>query len=575
MRETQVITPVERTEPEEGVYVFDLGQMIAGYPQLTLTGPRGATVELRGGERLNDEGAVRGIHYYDASTNWWRYTHDGAGTATWTPGHSYGGFRYIQVEGYPGVPTKDDVRGVVMHTPVEVGDDGGFTCSNELIAQLHKNTRWAMLNCLHSIHEDTPTWEKLGWTETQHELADSLSANFDMPRFWRKFLRDARDSQFDNGDIPYVVPHEGRPTWSHTTNDPGWDGAMVLAAWHAYEWIGDRQLLADHYDAMAKYVRFVKRNAEDGLIVRTGLGDWAAPGRDRSEGAGIVSTATYYRSTEIMAEAARVLGKPDDAARYEKLRKQIKTAFNEAFYRPEKQIYATGRVDDYRQTSNLYPLAFDIVKEANRDAVAKNLAKAIRANDNNLSVGAHGLRHLCPVLSEHGYHELAYKIVTQEDYPSWGHWLNNDVTALLEFWELEARSRTHDFLGSVDEWFFQYLAGIRRPIEPAFKKARIKPQIPAELDQASASVQTIRGTLAVAWQKTEEGLRLDLTVPANTTVEFWMPLTDGDTITETREHVYRPAEEAPGITHRRDEEGYRVYELGGGAYTFRASQHSQ
>jgi alpha-L-rhamnosidase len=572
MAAVRTVTPDERSEPAPGVYVVDLGEMVAGYPRVTVDGAAGSAVELRCGERLADDGTVSEITFDGAAHNEWVYVADGTGPATWSPRFTYGGFRYVQVTAAAGEPTIEDIAGVVVHTTVEANDTGAFACSNDLVEGIHENTRRAMLNCLHGIHEDTPTWEKLGWTETHHEMAGSLSANFSMTRFWEKFLQDVRDSQLPDGDLPYVVPHDGIPfdnmvEGPGARNDPGWDGALVLVAWHAYRWTGDRRILDDHYAAMTDYVDFVA-GAADGPLVETGLGDWARPTELDDEGPGIVSTATFYRCADIVAETARLLGHHDDAERYAALASDIRTAFNEAFYDPDRQVYETGAVDGYRQTSNLYPLAFDIVREENRDAVVENLVEQIRDGGYNPRVGAHGLRHLCPVLSAHGYHDVAYEVVTQRDYPSWGHWLEHGVTGLLEYWQLDARSRTHDFLGSVDEWFVQYLAGIREPLTAGFERARVKPLVPADLEGASATVDTVRGPLSSSWRQTDTGLELDVTVPGNTTVELWLPAAERARV---REGGTRPAEDATGVTQLRSTADAVVYELGSGTYSFAAN----
>ena len=582
------IEPVEMWEPESGVYVYDLGQMIAGWPELTINGERETQVTLREGEKLNDDNTVEKIDYA-AKSLWQEYVLKGDGTETWEPRFTYGGFRYIQIEGYPGEPPLDAIRGKVVHTTVDKGETGEFDCSNNLLNKLHENTRWAMLNNLHGQHTDSPTWEKLGWTETNIELAETLSANFSMERFWEKFLQDCRDSQLDDGNIPYVVPHEGVAFEGFgARNDPGWDAATVILAWHAYQYTGDLRFLEEHYESMKRYVRFVQTQAENGTIVRTGLGDWASPaGSQPPEGPAIVSTSCYYRSIDIISKAADLLGYDNEKESFNSIRQEIKTTFNNEFLNTSSNIYRTGETDEYRQTSNLYPLTFDIVPESYREAVAANLAYNVRDTENgHLNTGAHGLRHLLPVLSEHGYHDVAYTVATQTTYPSQGYWLENDITALLEFWPMDARSRTHDFLGSIDEWFYQYLAGIRNPIEPGFKQVKFAPKPTDDLNHAQASIETVRGTVASAWERTEtpgrarthDGLTLNVTIPGNATGTVRVPTLGGDKVRvrESRRTIWINGHQAgrnnPGVKGVERDGDAVVVEVGSGDYEFELEQ---
>ena len=586
------IDPVEMWEPEDGVYVFDLGQMIAGWVELTVDGERGTQVTLREAEKLNDDGTVEKIDYA-AETLWQEYVLSGEGTDVWEPSFTYGGFRYVQIENYPGEPTLDSIKGKVIHTAVDEGETGSFTSSNKLLNQIDENTRWAKLNNLHGQHTDSPTWEKLGWTEHTLEMGPTMMRNFSMDRFLIKFFRDCRDSQVDNGNIPYVVPHHAEEVFSGwppaAANDPGWDGATVLTAWHVYQYTGDQQLLRKHYKSMKKYVRFVQRNTENGTIVRTGLGDWNSPGHEGvpPEGPAILSTSIFYKSAKIMSEAANILGKPQESAEFNQLSEEIRVDFNNEFFSESNSIYSTGQIDDYRQTSNIYPLAFNIIPESHRGAVVENLVQDVRVRQNgHLNTGAHGTKHLFPVLSEHGYHDLAYEVATQTTYPSWGHWIENGMTSLLENWELEGRSRNHDFFGSVVEWFYRYLAGIRKPQKPGFKRIEIAPKPTTDLDHAEASIETVRGTIACNWKRTEsrgrgrnqDGVSLETTIPGNANATVRIPTLDGEKVRvrESRRTIWINGHQVgrnnPGVKSVERDGDAVVVKVGSGDYQFELEQ---
>lgn len=538
MKITDTVEPVEMWEPEDGVFVYDLGQMIAGWPELTVDGPSGATVDLTLAEQLEDDNTVEEISWSDLEHGRYKYTLDGDGGETWTPRFTYTGFRYVQVEGYPGEPDPDSVAGKVLHTVIDEGVESDFTSSNQLFNQIHENTRWAYLNNMHSIPTDTPVWEKLGWTADALTTAETGMYNFDMPRFWRKWLRDIRDSQLDNGDVPHVAPNEGLVFggWGGK-NDPGWDAAYPMVAWWAYQYYGDERFLEEHYDGLKEYVRFVRDNSEDGRIVRTGLGDWMTPNGDNL--VPIVNTAYYHRSAAIVAEAAETLGHDADKDAFSQLRDEIRTAFNDAFFDASRSTYQLESDRPYRQTANVLPLAFGLVPDGHEQAVADNLAtNVVEEHDGHLDTGLHGVTYLLDVLSEYGHHDVAYTVANQTTHPSWGYWIKQGMTSLLEEWNLEARSRNHHFLGAIDEWFYQYLAGIREPAEPGFEHVEIAPLPVGDLDQAEATTETVRGSITASWRRVEtpgtsrtrDGLVLEAVVPGNTTATVRIPTLDGEKV---------------------------------------------
>lgn len=585
----QTIQPDDVSEPEPGTYVFDLGQMIAGRVELTVSGERGTTVTMTEGEKLADDGTVEEITFGGSEFLKQQYTLKGEDTETWEPAFSYGGFRYVQLEDFPGAPTTDSIEAKVIHTAVNEDVESQFSSSNELLDQIHENTRWAMLNNLHSVHTDTPTWEKLGWTETNIEMGESLTYNFSMPRFWTKFLEDCADNQLESGDLHYVVPSPD--TYSINIgdrNDPGWDAAYPFVTWLMYEYYGDERVLNEHYENLKRYIEYVESEAEDGVIVRTGLGDYKSPGHQfPPEGPAIASTAVYYRAAEIVADIAELLGEEEDESELRELSEEIQTAFNDDFFDPGTSTYSTGEADEYRQASNVLPLAFDLVPDGQEAAVAENLAENVmETNDGHLDIGSLALPYLLPVLTEHGYEDVAYTIATRTTYPSWGHWIENDVTALLESWELDARSRTHDFKGSVDEWFFQYLAGIREPAEPGFERVVIAPTIPSDLQRASATTETVRGPITSRWERTEpsgsgrsgDGLSLEVTIPGNSTSTVEIPTMGGQKI-RLREggrtiwnNGNRTRPDHPGVESVARDGDRILVEVGAGEYDFALEQ---
>ncbi|RJT07886.1 alpha-L-rhamnosidase [Halococcus sp. IIIV-5B] len=579
VRIQDTITPVDRSSPEDDVFVFDMGVMIAGWTRLTVDGPEGTEVRISMGEKLDDDGTV--IHSwspgYPEPIQDDTYILRGNGTETWEPSFSYKGFRYVQIEGYPGTPSGEEIQGVLAHTDLEAGDDSDFSCSNELLNRIHENTRRALLNNHHGVPQDTPVYEKNGWTGDAQAMAVTAMYNFDMARFYQKWLRDLRDAQFDSGEVPVIVPtsdwsYENAPGWPAVQGPtPGWDAAYFIIPWVMYQYNGDKRVLQHHYQSMKIYLQWFE-SYFDGYVPEMGLGDWATPGEKEVP---ITATSYYYRELDILAAIASTLGYSDESDKYNEKKRLVADAFNDGFYDSSSESYGTDDVDSYVQTSNILPLAFGMVPEDRVDSVVDSLVNDIeREHDGHLFTGLFGTKHILPVLTRHGHHDLAYTVATQTTYPSWGHWVVNGMTALLEYWPLDARSRDHHFLGTIDEWFYQYLAGIREPVEPGFKRIKIAPKPVADLESAGGRVDTIHGVIDSEWELTADGLALAVTIPWNTTGEIWIPTLGGDPTsvrvdgTNIWEDGSRTAKEVCGVNCVGRENEWIVVDVNSGSFSF-------
>lgn len=587
-----VVEPVSVTELDDGGYVFDLGVLIAGWVELTVDGPAGTEVTLTQAEKLHDDGTVNNDNQHipePMQTD--TYVLSGEGTETWEARFSYKGVRYVQVEGYPGTPTVENLRGKAVHTRIDEDAESGFECSNELLNRIHGNNHRAFLNNMHGVPTDSPTFEKNGWTGDALVTAEKGIYNFDMARFWRKWLRDCRDAQADapevtgeEGNLPVIVPTSdwGYGGW---TPDPAWQSAFVLIPWWCYRYYGDRRFLEANYEGMAQYMTYLEGHADNG-VVRAGLGDWASPGNPGQppEAPDVVSTCYYYRDAEVMAEVAAILGNNGDASMYVALAEEIREGLNaeyldksEGYYR-SRQRGGDAWLDEYRQTDNVMPLAFGMVPDEHESAVVANLvADVTETRDGHLNTGCHGTKFLLPVLTEYGHHDVAYAVATATDHPSWGYWIENDMTALLEFWELDARSRSHHFLGTVDEWFYKYLAGVRVD-EPGFERVRIEPVLHDDLDWVDAQVDTVRGTVASNWTQDVNGVILDVTIPGNTTADVRIPTFGGEEVRvqEDGETIWESGQpsgaDRPGIETIERVDDRIAVAVGGGAYRFELQQ---
>lgn len=536
MRAVDTVLPVEISEPADGVYVFDFGEMIAGWTQLTVDAPTGTELTLVHAEKLDEDGFVDVMQgHVEAQLQTDEYVCAGDGVETWAPQFSYRGFRFVQVEGLPEPPDPELLTGVSVHSNIEAGWDSDFDCDDDLLTRIHANARRGLLNNVHGIPTDSPTYEKNGWTGDVQVTAEAILYNFDAARFYEKWLDDCADAQQADGELPPIVPtsdwgYEGSPIGGMSGPFPGWDGAYIFLPWSMYRHFGDRGVLERHYDGMRRLVEFYEDRAE-AFVIEVGLGDWLPPGSGITadtmkppEGPAITSTAYFYRMAEVVAETATVLGRHEDADRYANLADEIGTAFHERFWDTDRGCYRTGETEAYRQTSNVFPLAFGIVPESNERQVVDRLVEDVmETHDGHLNTGFHGTKYLLPTLAAYGHVDVAYEIASRDTHPSWGYWIvENDATALYESWELHSRSRDHPSYGSIDAFFYGTLAGIT-PAEPGYQRVRIRPHLPEALNAAGATVETVRGIVASVWERTDDGVRLEVRIPGNATGKVYVP----------------------------------------------------
>ncbi len=525
--------PVRLTNPKRGVYVYDFGQTFTGWTRLGMKGPKGATVALMYSERLwAHSGQVdKTNHPVPAQTDYYTLKGDPAGE-TYEPRFTFHPFRYLQVEGFPGTPTLGDIEGKVARSAVERSVQ--FTSSNALLNKIHDMTFWTIENALYGMFMDEPHREPFAYLEPG-ETPANLYSRFFMPMLWTKWLTDVQDEQTATGDIPVCIPNYPR----HKAFDAAWSGNYPVAVWFLYQYYNDRRLLAAHYDSMRRWLEYLNTVAGSGRIMRKGTwGDHMLagihPGEDRylsnETPPELVWTGYYYLNADLVARAARALGKDDDARTYAGLAEDIKTAFNRTWLNAETSQYASGS-----QTGNLFALALGVVPEANRRAVAANVARDIKEKySGHLHVGHLGVASMMEALVDNGLGELLYGVVNQPTYPGWGYMVNQGGTTIWEAWsrfmEWPRRGESMSMFGTVMEFFYGGLAGIKGPscfgprfMEPGFKHARIEPLIPKNLQHARASVKTVAGTIASSWSKVKGALVLKVTIPVNTRATVSVP----------------------------------------------------
>ncbi|MEE6294487.1 family 78 glycoside hydrolase catalytic domain [Georgenia wangjunii] len=567
VRIVETLTPTQVTEPSPGVYVAHLPRQVAGWARISVEGPAGAQVQLRYGERLLADGNLdssSGFSGGDFQTD--RYTLAGTGEPeVWEPSFSYKGFAYVEITGWPGdAPTVDDIEGRLLHT--DVARTGSFSSSTELFDTIHDAAIVTVLNNFHHLPTDTPMYEKNGWTGDAQLGTELFLRNLDVHAFLRKWLGDVSDSRDEQGRPALIAPDPDW-NWGDAMVSPTWHSAYVLIPWWLYEYTGDTDILAEHYEGIVRYVELEHATAV-GNISSTGLGDYLPPDAvgNPPEDMRVSATAYVYLMTQTAADMAEVLG---DDAKAESLRAEaaeIAAAFNAKFYDAQGQVYrdavpAAGTTG-YRQTHNVLALAFGLVPDGEEQAVADNLARDIvEVRGSHLWTGVLGTKYLLPVLTQYGHGDLAYTVATQTDFPSWGRWFAEGSTSLWEHWG-DYRSRNHYFLGgTIDDWFYEDLAGLR-VLEPAYRSFAVAPQLVGGMTHAAASTTTPYGPVDVAWERDGDELTLTVHVPVGTTAEVSVPVAEGQ--------VVREGGEADGVEALGTADGAARFRVGSGDYVFRA-----
>jgi hypothetical protein len=557
------------TQPQSGVFVYDLGQNFAGWPELSVQGTAGSTVKLTPGELLSG-GKVSQAS--SGSPVWFSYTLKGSGTEVWHPRFSYTGFRYVQVEGavpadqaagFPGKPQIASLTGKFIYASAE--NVGRFTSSDQDLSKIHALILAAVRSNLQNIITDCPHREKLGWLETSHLLFPSIMFNYDVAAFYEKFIRDARDAQTSSGLVPDIAP-EFTVFSGDFRDSPEWGSAFVINPWYLYQVYGDRAPLDEHYANMKRYVSYLGGKAS-GNIVSYGLGDWydvgpAAPGNSQLTSAGVTATAIYSQDLQVMQKAAQLLGNQADATQFQTTLTTTTNAYNTKF------LTAGGSYDRNSQTANAMPLALGLVPTNQQAAVLSSLVGAVTAAKNQVTAGDIGFAYLIRALSQAGRGDVIYSMLKQSTGPGYLDQLNHGATSLTEAWDANpADSQNHAMLGHADEWLYNGLGGINPdPTGPGFKKFFIHPQPQTGLASVDAEYHSIRGLIVSNWQQSGTGLTLSVTVPVNTTATITIPTSNPAAVTEGG----TAAATAPGVISNNAQTGALVLVVGSGQYVFAA-----
>lgn len=509
---------------DDKTYLFDFGQNIAGVTCIKVSGKEGTELRIKHGERLYDNGRIDMSNidvYYRGDKEKDPFQTDililsGKGEDEFMAKFNYKGFRYVEVTSTEPVELNaNSMTAYFMHS--DVASVGQIKTSNELINKLWWATNNAYLSNLMGYPTDCPQREKNGWTGDGHFAIETALYNFDGITVYEKWLADHRDEQQPNGVLPDIIPTGG---WGYGThNGLDWTSTIAIIPWEIYKFYGDSKLLSDCYENIKRYVDYVDRTSPDGLT-SWGRGDWV-PVKSQSN-LELTSSVYFYVDTKILAHAAQLFNKQEDYTYYSALAEKIKEAVNTKYLDRSTGIYASGT-----QTEQSVPLQWKIVPEDMISKVAANLAQKVEEAGFHLDVGVLGAKAILNALSENGYPEVAYKVAVQDTYPSWGWWIVNGATTLLENWDLQAErdiSDNHMMFGEIGGWFFKGLGGIFPDAEqPGFKHIILRPNFIKQLQHFEASHESPYGTIVSRWEWKRKNIHYEVTVPANSSATLYLP----------------------------------------------------
>jgi alpha-L-rhamnosidase len=524
IRNVLTIPPKSVNKIDEKTYVYDFGQNISGVTGIKISGEEGTELRIKHGERLYDNGRIDMSNidvYYRGDREKDPFQTDililsGKGEDEFMSRFNYKGFRYVEItSSKPIEPDKNSLIAYFMHS--DVPPIGKIETSSDLINKLWRATNNAYLSNLMGYPTDCPQREKNGWTGDGHFAIESALYNFDGITVYEKWLADHRDEQQPNGVLPDIIPTGG---WGYGThNGLDWTSTIAIIPWEIYRFYGDSKLLEDCYENIKRYVDYVNRTSPEGLT-SWGRGDWV-PVKSRSN-LELTSSVYFYVDTKILAEAANLFGKEDDYRYYSALAEKIKNAINKKYLDREAGIYAGGT-----QTELSVPLQWKVVPEDMIPKVARNLAKKVEEAGFHLDVGVLGAKAILNALSENGYPDVAYKVAVQDTYPSWGWWIVNGATTLLENWDLDAKrdiSDNHMMFGEIGAWFFKGLGGIYPDAaQPGFKHIILRPHFEKTLERFEAQFNSPRGLIQSQWKWEKGKINYRVVVPANSSATLYLP----------------------------------------------------
>ena len=556
VRAVKELPAVKVTEPTPGTYVFDLGQNFSGWARLKVNGQAGDEVTMIFAEMLKDDGSAYTINLRSARAVD-TYVLKGGGEEVWEPRFTFHGFRYVQVTGLKEKPTADTITGIVLYS--DSPESSSFECSNPMVNKIQENIVWGQRSNYLEVPTDCPQRdERLGWTGDTQVFIRTGCYNQDVSEFFTKWMVDLMDTQNRQGLFGNQAPV------FHGHGAAAWACAGIICPWTIYKVYGDTRMIETHYDAMVRYMDACGKDGLGGRKAHT-WGDWLAPaGRPPTA---LISAAYHAYTTSLMAEMAVALGKIDDATKYNKQFQDIRAHFQKTF------VKADGKIESELQTAYCMALSFDLLTAAQRKQAEAHLIERIKKDNYHLSSGFLGIPILLPTLTDMGRSDIAYRMIQNTTYPSWGYSIEQGATTIWERWnsyskdkgfgDVKMNSFNHYSLGACGEWMFRSMLGIETD-GAGFKKITMKPELGEGITWAKGHYDSIQGRIGSDWKIENKTFHWNITVPANTTATVYVPAKDAAAVTESG----KPATEADGVKFLRMEKDRAVYQVSAGSYGF-------
>ncbi len=560
IRITRIISPKSITEVGKDTFIVDMGQNFAGVARISVRGAAGTRITLRYGEGIFKDGSINlqtavatqikkgGIKGGPGApeTAWQEdsYTLKGEGTETWAPRFTFHGFQYIEITGWPGKPTLADIEGLRLNA--DLNSNGEFSCSNEMFNRLHEVIQWTFLSNVFSVQSDCPGREKMGYGADMVVSSDAFLYNYDMAQFYSKSVRDFANDQRPGGGLTEIAPSTGINDrgYDDSTGPLGWQLAFAFLQKRLYEFYGDQRIIEQQYPALQRQIAFLQTQAIDHLFYWDISDHEALDPKPESLSASLF----YFHHVKLAAEFAQVLGKKDDANKYERLAQSIQRAIVHQYL-----VRGTGRFDNGTQSAQVLALWYGISPEP--ELSLSVLEQEVERHKGHLSTGIFSTKMLFDVCRTLDRNDIAYRIANQRDFPGWGNMLANAATTLWETWQFPETgpSRNHPMFGSIDEWFYRSLLGINAA-SPGFGDILIKPQPAGDLRWAKGSYASIKGEIGSSWEKNDQQFSLSVSIPPNTKAEIWIPARNGQVVLE----------DGKPISVHHYEKGYAIIKTGSG-----------
>tara|TARA_R110002050_G_scaffold113787_3_gene228864 strand:+ start:7357 stop:10629 length:3273 start_codon:yes stop_codon:yes gene_type:complete len=541
------IRPVEVFKISNQTYIFDLGQNIAGWVELSLPYNPGGNIVFRYGERLNSDRTLYTANLRGAKQTDSLITSDKEDKVNWEPMFTYHGFRYVEISGLTEPPKLENVLGKVVASASLLVSN--FETSNSDLNQLWQNILWTQRGNMHSIPTDCPQRdERAGWMGDAQVFSQAAIFNLDMAPFFTKWVRDIRDSQTKDGRFPDIAPHPGY--WQAFYNSPGWGDAGIIVPWKLYLNYGDITVLDNQFPAMEKFVQSIIRYNPDLIWHRNRgnmYGDWlngdTIKDNDYPNEGGkipndVYSTAFFAYSVRIISNVAKVLGRLEAYKFYESLAKDIQNTFVAEF------IDANGIIKGDTQAGYAMALAFGLVPDSLKSKAVSNMVNSVKSYDYRMSTGIQSTIRLMNQLSKYGHSDIAYRLLESRRFPSWLYSIDQGATTIWERWDgyVEGRgfqnpgmnSFNHYAIGAVSEWMFRNIVGINNDItNPGYNHFTISPIPGGSINWAKGSYHAIVGEIVVDWKKgNNDNIDLQIKIPVNTTATVIIPAGPGKNIIE-------------------------------------------